>query len=186
MSCHNLGYATLKHRTFIDHHKLILTIYNNPSLHCAFPPRWDSWNIPRRQLLFCQFLSNCGIPQYDSLPHRMPFFPHFAALWFPSTLMRIWQIKRRCWLSQRKLSSVSWALDWTSRLIRIQSELWVTSAWPTCSKYLNDGSETGEASGCFPTPFLFFLPLHSRHLVPFARLGEYIWLPLVGQRCADA
>lgn len=114
-----------------------LPICNNPCVLCI-PPRWAPLSTLREQLLFLQFPSNCVFPQYDSLPHQIPFFP--GSLWFPSTPMGIWQKMRWRWSGQWKLSSVIWALDWNSRLIRIQSEMWMNSTWPTWYKYsMNNG-----------------------------------------------
>ena len=143
------------------------TSCNNPSHHCAFLPRWDPLNTPRAQLLFFQFPSNCGFPQYDSLQHQIPFFPDFPALFDSSPLW--WGFGRK-WDGAGAVAG-SWA---SSFGFLIGTRGWLGSSqrcgWTPPDPFVKNissiiKSETWQRNRrflFFLIPFLYFLPLSTQ------------------------
>lgn len=61
--------------------------------------------------------------------------------WLSSSLMSTWQKMIWCWCSRWKCSFVIWVLNWNWRLIRIQSEMWMSSTWPICKNRFRNLTE---------------------------------------------
>lgn len=192
MARYILGHATLKHWPYIHQYKFSVLTWNLSLF--AISHQFTVHSCPdeihetprEHNCYFFQFPSNCGIPQYESLPHQSPFFPSL----FDSP--PLW------WGFGRKRDSAG-AVGGSGALsfgLQTGTRGWFGSSQrrgrpppdPLVQKYfLNNGvrnldGQRGRGFLLIPILFFNFLPLQRRHLVLFAWLRQQNRHTMFGQR----